>query len=171
MFSTRDEPPSSRKIWTAGVTKQFLTVQFLLWQIASKWWHGVGMELLTLAFSQTWKHAGNPGVFLLQTQTIRKAYPCFTPAAQKRMIANISFITDSLFCNSNQSFKSNSNTAKTEKRFWTKIQESRNWFFLFLQKTLKANALCCTDGEESLHPFMSIYFVAHLPCTHLHERD
>lgn len=68
-FNLGDEHPSSKKIWTTGVTKQFSTVQFLLWQIASKWWHWVGMVLLALAFFQTWMHAGNP-VSLLRTQQL-----------------------------------------------------------------------------------------------------
>lgn len=68
-FNTGDEHPSSKKIWRTGVTKHLSTVQFLLWQIASKWWHCVGMVLLALAFSQTWMHAGNL-VPLLRTQQL-----------------------------------------------------------------------------------------------------
>lgn len=115
--------------------------------------------------------------FFAASPTIRKAYPTSLQQLKKwwRNTPNISFITDSLFCNSNQRFKSNSNTAKTEKYLEPTIQESRkprNSVFLLLQRTLKANALCCADEEEeSLYPLISISPVAHPPCSQLHERE
>lgn len=78
------------------------------------------------------------------------------------MIANISFIANSLFCNSNQRLKSNSNMLKQKKRSWTKKsgkQETRNSVFLLLQRTLKANALCWWWGGIPPSPH------AHLFCS------
>lgn len=111
-------------------------------------WHGTPDSGLFPDLNACWESWGD---FVLQTQTIRKTYPASLHQLKKgwRKIVNTFFITDSLFCNSKQRFKSNSNT-KTEENL---EPGTRNSVFLLLQRTLKTNALCYTDEEkESLYP-------------------
>lgn len=107
VFNIDDEYPSSKKIWTTGVTKLLSVMQLLLWQIASRWRHHVGMVLLALAFSQMFMHAEILGILFLCWELDRGIYPVPLHQFKKNeeTMAIFFSIIDSLSCIINQKFK------------------------------------------------------------------